>query len=250
MTGLAAAIDAPNDKVEEQRSKPVELWTLAVGVVCMLFTGAKFLGYDKALIELERRQNEVAAKKAEAEVLAVEGEILPPDAHVLVDEEYLALWPVYVHIRNDGDSFVDLKSVEFRVFIAPLEHVGLWKDESGEQPVGKPPIGMLDPDSPKWQEVAELTQSLQINDGVIAPGTSRTERRHVISISEAVDLLKKVEVRVVTKTRNYRWYGFIGEGVCSTEPFSSSSASAYRSEAVAAPAVEEAPAPPPPLAAP
>ena len=240
--------DPTTDANSISRSKPIEILTLVVVLVGMFAGGAKFLLLDWPQANLDREKAKIEVAHSKAESLTVSGQIFSPDLFISVDGVQIALCPVFVKMSNTGSVPIQLKKIEFRVFVAPLRDISslarirspndklvLASAVEGDAPDASESdtyVGTIASDSPKWEEKTGLSRTIELNTQV-PPGQSRNQKLHLLTQTRMSSVMTKIEVLIHTSNSTLRWYGFANPAMCAPAAFS--------------PSASEAPAPAPPV---
>lgn len=235
-TSQAQAAPQKPTNAERPKSSKVDIATFVLVIVGMVGATWKFLIHDRQLLDLERREREVAVAMAEEESVSLLGQVYGPDVYIVDGKRGVPVCPVFVTVQNDGKVPTRIERIDFRVSVAALRDVSLVADiEEPEEGVvlasasdsegtiqDAAIVGIIDPDSEKWVEKAELRKTIVPNGGTIPAGQSRTERLHVFAPTSRSKNLTKIEVTVHTTKSKQRWYGFASQEICGPIPFSSS----------------------------
>ena len=236
----------------DSRSKPIEKWTLGILIAATIGGAAQFLFVTWPAARVEIARNSIAAARAQAESLSVTGSIRAPDLYVRIKDVPVAVCPVVIELSNDGERPIELKTVEFRVFVAPLHDissivtVAAPKDKlilaSGQvtdataQSDEDTYVGTISAESSKWIEKEQLRQKFEINTKLPA-GQYRSQKMHLLASHNNPSVVTKVEVLIHTSNSTLRWHGFSNPAMCSPAAFASPGTDATN--------LAPAPAPPP-----
>jgi hypothetical protein len=208
----------------------VEVWTLTAVLLGIGGSALKFAWFDWPLANLERREREVEVARTVTEAVSLEGQVLAPDLFVVDGEHGIPLCPVFLNISNDGDTPARLKKIEMRVFTASLRDVSILTqmktpsngivlasgDDSRQKKPERPEciVGIIDPDSDNWVELAQLAREMIPAEGVIPPKQRRVERLHLIAPTNYSSVITKIEMTVFTEQATHKWYGFANPAMC------------------------------------
>lgn len=189
---------------------------------------------DRGEQQLRSRQTALALARMEEPIPIVEGQVYDPQQFFQHGTTISTLRPVIVQVRNDGTPALDVDRFELRYFrakvasivrkemgedpddgIAVAEIDGETSEVSTEDPVR---TGVIDVDSPQWEELTELRTVRRSSSGRIPPGQSRYETFHLYSSCPIADELHRVSVTVYPKVTGtwqpLTWYGFIDSKYC------------------------------------
>lgn len=207
----------------------VPLATLVVAVLALVAQQIQFWVFTRPTLVKDDEHKGLVVNVAKSESLSILGQVESPELYIVDNREAIPVCPVFIEMTNTGMTPVQIKSIEFRVLIAPLRSVsklalpdpgldtsivltsGTARGDGSS--TTQTPIGIIDPESAAWTEKAELSKRIEPTHGVIAPSQKRHERIHLLAPTEC-SFLTKVEVTVKTDRTTQKWYGFANPQLC------------------------------------
>lgn len=224
-----------------------EFWLKCIGLAGVFWL---FLTIEWHWKDLDRRKKEIEVAFAEEKSFSLAGEVLSPEVFAVDKKDTVPLCPVFITIKNTCQRPIQVERIDFRILVAPLREVSKFK--AIEAPKGElvltstapgnegadrtTLVGMIDPASPKWKVISEVSQSVEIK-GTLSPGQQSVERRHFFAPTVSSSILTKIEVTVHASGHKRTWYGFANPEMCRRVPFDAEAVEpAPAAAAVAAPA--------------